>query len=67
LLATPQGIFCICSTPEELKATGNEATKKARLLIQAYPVLVLSTNGWSNCFCPEGGCSRCACGSGWIG
>jgi len=32
--------------------------KKAKLVIQAYPVLVLSTEWLEELFCPQCGCSR---------
>lgn len=44
-------------TPEQLKDRGmNE--KKARLLINAYPVLVLSNEWLEELFCPQCGTSR---------
>lgn len=43
--------------PEELKARGM-ADKTARLVIQAYPVLVLSNEWLEELFCPQCGSSR---------
>jgi len=46
-------------TPEELRARGM-SDKKARLVINAYPVLVL-TNEWiEELFCPQCGTSSAA-------
>ena len=44
-------------TPEELKLRGM-SDKKARLVIQAYPVLVLSDEWLEQLFCPQCGGSR---------
>lgn len=44
-------------TPEELQARGM-APKKARLLIEAFPVLVLSYEWLEELFCPQCGTSR---------
>ena len=44
-------------TPEELRARGM-ADKKARLVIEAYPVLVLSNEWLEELFCPQCGTSR---------
>lgn len=44
-------------TPEELKQRGM-SDKKARLVIQAYPVLVLSHEWLEELFCPQCGGSR---------
>ena len=44
-------------TPEQLKARGM-GDKKAKLLIQAYPVLVLSNEWLEELFCPKCGTSR---------
>ncbi len=43
-------------TPEELKARGM-AHKRAQLVIEAYPVLVLSNEWLEELFCPQCGCS----------
>ena len=43
--------------PEQLQQRGM-TTKTAKLVIQAYPVLVLSTEWLENLFCPQCGCSR---------
>lgn len=43
--------------PEELKARGM-SDKTARLVIQAYPVLVLSNEWLEELFCPKCGTSR---------
>ena len=46
-------------TPEELKARGM-SEKRARLVIAAYPVLVLSNEWLEELFCPKcGGCRWC--------
>jgi hypothetical protein len=42
---------------EQLQARGMKATK-ARLVIQAYPVLVLSNEWLEELFCPACGCNR---------
>jgi hypothetical protein len=42
---------------EELKQRGMP-DKKARLVIQAYPVLVISSEWLEELFCPQCGCSR---------
>jgi hypothetical protein len=44
-------------TPEQLKARGM-ADKKARLVINAYPVLVLSNEWLEELFCPSCGMAR---------
>ncbi|MCP9783301.1 hypothetical protein KBY83_08200 [Cyanobium sp. WKJ7-Wakatipu] len=44
-------------TPEQLKARGM-ADKKAKLVIQAYPVLVLSNEWLEELFCPACSTSR---------
>jgi hypothetical protein len=44
-------------TPEQLKARGM-SDKKAKLVIQAYPVLVLSNEWLEELFCPECGTSH---------
>ena len=44
-------------TPDELQARGM-ADKKARLVIEAYPVLVLSNEWLEELFCPQCGTSR---------
>jgi hypothetical protein len=44
-------------TPEQLRQRGM-TDKKARLVIQAYPVLVLSDEWLEELFCPECGSSR---------
>ena len=44
-------------TPEQLKARGM-GDKNAKLLIQAYPVLVLSNEWLEELFCPSCGCNR---------
>ena len=44
-------------TPEELQQRGISA-KKAQLIINAYPVLVLSNEWLEELFCPECGTSR---------
>ena len=44
-------------TPEELKARGM-SDKRARLLIAAYPVFVLSNEWLEELFCPKCGCNR---------
>ena len=44
-------------TPEQLKARGM-GDKKARLVINAYPVLVLSNEWLEELFCPQCGTSR---------
>jgi hypothetical protein len=44
-------------TAEELKQRGM-SDKKARLVIQAYPVLVINSEWLEELFCPECGCSR---------
>jgi hypothetical protein len=44
-------------TPEELRRRGM-SDRKARLVIQAYPVLVLSDEWLEELFCPCCGCSR---------
>jgi hypothetical protein len=44
-------------TPEELKARGMRH-KTAQLVIEAYPVLVLSNEWLEELFCPQCGCSR---------
>ncbi|MFU8886752.1 MAG: hypothetical protein ACNA8O_15010 [Cyanobacteriota bacterium] len=44
-------------TPEELKARGM-TDKRARLVIRAYPVLVLSNEWLEELFCPHCGSSR---------
>lgn len=44
-------------TAEELKQRGMP-DKKARLVIQAYPVLVISSEWLEELFCPQCGCSR---------
>lgn len=44
-------------TPEQLKARGMN-DKKARLVIQAYPVLVLSDEWLEELFCPACGMAR---------
>ena len=44
-------------TSEQLKARGM-ADKKARLVIQAYPVLVLSNEWLEELFCRKCGCNR---------
>ena len=44
-------------TPEELKARGM-SHKKAQLVIEAYPVLVLSNEWLEELFCPQCGTSR---------
>ena len=43
--------------PEELKARGM-SDRRARLVIQAYPVLVLSNEWLEELFCPKCGMSR---------
>ena len=43
--------------PEELKARGM-SHKRAQLVINAYPVLVLSNEWLEELFCPACGCSR---------
>ncbi|APD48698.1 hypothetical protein KQ302_08915 [Synechococcus sp. CS-602] len=57
LLGNGRKYFLHLLTPEELKQRGM-SDKKARLLIQAYPVLVLSNEWLEQLFCPECGCSR---------
>ena len=44
-------------TPEQLKARGM-GDKTAKLVIQAYPVLVLSNEWLEELFCPKCGCNR---------
>jgi hypothetical protein len=44
-------------SPEELKARGM-SDKRAKLVINAYPVLVLSNEWLEELFCPQCGCSR---------
>ena len=44
-------------TPEQLKARGMP-DKKAKLVIQAFPVLVLSNEWLEELFCPQCGTSR---------
>ncbi len=44
-------------TPEELKARGMPH-KRAQLVINAYPVLVLSQEWLEELFCPQCGCSH---------
>lgn len=44
-------------TPEELKARGM-SDRRAKLVIQAYPVLVLSNEWLEELFCPKCGASR---------
>jgi hypothetical protein len=44
-------------TPEELRARGM-SEKRARLVIDAYPVLVLSNEWLEELFCPQCGTSR---------
>ncbi len=44
-------------TPEELKARGM-SEKRARLVIAAYPVLVLSNEWLEELFCSKCGCNR---------
>jgi hypothetical protein len=44
-------------SPEELKARGM-SEKRAKLVINAYPVLVLSNEWLEELFCPQCGCSR---------
>ena len=44
-------------SPEELKARGM-SHKKAQLVIEAYPVLVLSNEWLEELFCPQCGSSR---------
>ena len=44
-------------TPDELKARGMP-DKKARLVIQSYPVLVLTNEWLEELFCPQCGTSR---------
>jgi hypothetical protein len=44
-------------SPEELKARGM-SHKKAQLVIEAYPVLVLSNEWLEELFCPQCGTSR---------
>jgi hypothetical protein len=43
--------------PEELRARGM-ADKKARLVLQAHPVLVLSNEWLEELFCPQCGCTH---------
>ena len=43
-------------SPEELKARGI-SKKRAKLVINAYPVLVLSNEWLEELFCPQCGCS----------
>ena len=44
-------------TPEALKARGM-SDKRARLVIAAYPVFVLSNEWLEELFCPKCGCNR---------
>jgi hypothetical protein len=44
-------------SPEELKARGMSA-RKAQLVIESYPVLVLSHEWLEELFCPLCGCNR---------
>ena len=52
-----QKYFLHLLTPEELKARGMPH-KKAQLVIDAYPVLVLSNEWLEELFCPQCGSSR---------
>jgi hypothetical protein len=52
-----QKYFLHLLTPEELKARGM-SHKRAQLVIEAYPVLVLSNEWLEELFCPQCGCSR---------
>ena len=52
-----QKYFLHLLTPEELKARGMPH-KKAQLVIDAYPVLVLSNEWLEELFCPQCGCSH---------
>ena len=52
-----QKYFLHLLSPEELKARGMPH-KKAQLVIEAYPVLVLSNEWLEELFCPQCGSSR---------
>ena len=52
-----QKYFLHLVSPEELKARGMPH-KKAQLVIDAYPVLVLSNEWLEELFCPQCGCSH---------
>jgi hypothetical protein len=52
-----QKYFLHLLQPEELKQRGM-SDKRARLVIQAHPVLVLSNEWLEELFCPDCGCSR---------
>ena len=52
-----QKYFLHLLTPEELKARGM-SDKTAKLVINAYPVLVLSNEWLEELFCPQCGTSR---------
>ncbi|MCT0219225.1 hypothetical protein KQ304_09475 [Synechococcus sp. CS-1329] len=57
LLGNGRKYFLHLLTPEELKQRGM-SDKKARLVIQAYPVLVLSDEWLEELFCAECGGNR---------
>jgi hypothetical protein len=57
LLGNGRKYFLHLLTPEQLRQRGM-TDKKARLVIQAYPVLVLSTEWLEELFCPACGVSR---------
>jgi hypothetical protein len=57
LLGTGRKYFLHLLTPEELQQRGL-SSKRARLVIQAYPVLVLSNEWLEQLWCPECGESR---------
>lgn len=57
LLGNGRKYFLHLLTPEQLKQRGM-SDKKARLVIQAYPVLVLSNEWLEELFCPACGGSR---------
>jgi hypothetical protein len=52
-----QKYFLYLLTAEELKARGM-GHKRAQLVLEAYPVLVLSNEGLEELFCPRSGNSR---------
>ena len=52
-----KSISCTCLTPEELKARGM-SDKRARLVIAAYLVFVLSNEWLEELFCPKCGSNR---------
>jgi hypothetical protein len=57
LLGTGRKYFLHLLTPEELKERGM-GDKRARLVIQAYPVLVLTNEWLEQLWCPDCGESR---------